>query len=83
MMDVPLSLNSLLERAGTLFAGSTIVSRLPDKSLRATATASTTTARALASALRKLGLRKGDAWPRCAGTTTHRSATSAFRRPAA
>ena len=33
MMDVPLSLNNLLERAGTLFARNTIVSRLPDKSL--------------------------------------------------
>jgi fatty-acyl-CoA synthase len=34
MRDVPLSLNHLLERAGTIFAGNTIVSRLPDKSLR-------------------------------------------------
>ena len=34
MMDVPLSLNHLLERAGTLFARNEIVSRLPDKSLR-------------------------------------------------
>ena len=33
MMDVPLSLNQLLERAGTIFARNTIVSRLPDKSL--------------------------------------------------
>ncbi|SPP98124.1 hypothetical protein [Bradyrhizobium vignae] len=34
MMDVPLSLNHFLERAGTLFSGNEIVSRLPDKSLR-------------------------------------------------
>ena len=34
MMDVPLSLNHLLDRAGTLFPTKTIVSRLPDKSLR-------------------------------------------------
>ena len=34
MMDVPLSLNHLLERAGHIFGGGTIVSRLPDKSLR-------------------------------------------------
>ena len=34
MMKVPLSLNHLLERAGHLFPRNTIVSRLPDKSLR-------------------------------------------------
>ena len=34
MMDVKLSLNHLLDRAGTLFPTKTIVSRLPDKSLR-------------------------------------------------
>ncbi|HET7672408.1 MAG TPA: hypothetical protein VFK84_18515 [Burkholderiales bacterium] len=34
MMQVPLSLNHFLERAGTLFPESEIVSRLPDKSLR-------------------------------------------------
>nr|MBP6727709.1 AMP-binding protein [Thauera sp.] len=61
MMNVPLSLNLLLERAGQLFAGNEIVSRRPDKSLvrhrygdfyRRT--------RALASALQGLGLQKGD-----------------------
>ena len=31
MMQMPLSLNHLLERAGTLFARNEIVSRLPDK----------------------------------------------------
>ena len=34
MMHVSLSLNHLLERAGTLFATNEIVSRLPDKSYR-------------------------------------------------
>ena len=33
MQRVPLSLNQILERAGRLFPGSEIVSRLPDKSL--------------------------------------------------
>jgi fatty-acyl-CoA synthase len=61
MMDVPLSLNSLLDRAGTLFAGNTIVSRLPDKSLRThTYGQYHRRTRALASALQKLGLKKGD-----------------------
>jgi fatty-acyl-CoA synthase len=61
MMDVPLSLNSLLERAGTLFAGNRIVSRLPDKSLRHhTYGEYHRRTRALASALQKLGLKKGE-----------------------
>ena len=34
MMSTPLSLNHLLDRACTLFPGTEIVSRLPDKSLR-------------------------------------------------
>ena len=34
MMNTPLSINHLLERAGTLFPQSEIVSRLPDKSLK-------------------------------------------------
>ena len=34
MMNVPLSINHFLDRAGTLFKRNTIVSRLPDKSLR-------------------------------------------------
>ena len=34
MMNTPLSLNHLLERAGRLFHGNEIVSRLPDKSLK-------------------------------------------------
>src|SRR5512137_2935516 len=61
MMPRRLSLNDLLERAGTLFAGNEVVSRRPDKSLvhhrygeiyRRT--------RALAAALQRLGLEKGD-----------------------
>src|SRR5678815_5202340 len=34
MMNVPLSINDFLERAGTTFPHSTIASRLPEKSLR-------------------------------------------------
>ena len=61
MMNVPLSLNHLLERAGTLFAGNTVVSRLPDKSLRThTYGEIYRRARALASALQALGLKPGD-----------------------
>jgi fatty-acyl-CoA synthase len=61
MMDVPLSLTHLLERAGKLFAGNELVSRLPDKSLRRqTYGEFYRRTRALASALQKLGMRKGD-----------------------
>ena len=61
MMDVPLSLNHLLERAGRVFAGNEIVSRLPDKSLRRHSFGEYyRRTRALGSALRRLGLRKGD-----------------------
>lgn len=61
MMDVPLSLNHLLERAGTLFSQSQIVSRLPDKSLRRHNFADFyARSRRLAAALLALGLRKGD-----------------------
>ena len=61
MMTVPLSLNHLLERAGTLFAASEIVSRLPDKSLRRHTYAEYyARTRRLAAALRALGLRKGE-----------------------
>ena len=61
MMDVPLSLNHLLDRAGQLFARNTIVSRLPDKSLRTQTYAEYhRRTRALASALQKLGLKKGE-----------------------
>jgi fatty-acyl-CoA synthase len=61
MMNVPLSLNHLLERAGTLFPHSRITSRLPDKSFRShTFGQFYRRSRALASALQKLGLQKGD-----------------------
>ena len=61
MMDVPLSLNHLLERAGTVFQRSEVVSRLPDKSLRRHNYGQIyRRTRALASALQKLGLQKGD-----------------------
>ncbi len=85
MMDVPLSLNHLLERAGTLFAGNQIVSRLPDKSLRRHSYGEYhRRTRALASALQKLGLRKGDRVATlCWNHHAHLEATSASRPPAA
>src|SRR5574337_1435920 len=61
MMNTPLSLNHLLERAGRLFAGNEIVSRRPDKSLvRHSYGEFYRRTRALASALQGLGLQKGD-----------------------
>ncbi len=60
MMDVPLSLGHLLDRAGTLFAKNEIVSRLPDKSLRThTYGEYHRRTRKLAAALQSLGLKKG------------------------
>jgi len=61
MMKVPLSLNHLLERAGKLFHGGQIVSRLPDKSYKRHAYGEFyRRARALGAALQGLGLQKGD-----------------------
>ena len=61
MMDVPLSLNHLLDRAGELFGGNEIVSRMPDKSLRRHGYADyRRRTRALASALQRLGLKPGE-----------------------
>jgi len=61
MMDVPLSLNHLLERAGQYFGANQVVSRLPDKSLKRHSYAEIyRRTRALASALHKLGLERGD-----------------------
>jgi fatty-acyl-CoA synthase len=61
MMDVQLSLNQFLERAGKLFDDQEIISRLPDKSLRThTYGEYYRRTRALASALQKLGINKGD-----------------------
>ncbi len=61
MMRVPLSLNHLMDRAGTLFRDNAVVSRLPDKGLRSHRYSDWyRRTRALASALQKFGLRKGD-----------------------
>ena len=61
MMNVPLSLNHLLDRAGRLFAGNEIVSRLPDKSLRRHSFGQYhRRTRSLAAALRTLGMKRGD-----------------------
>jgi fatty-acyl-CoA synthase len=61
MMDFPLTLAHVLERAGRLFGSSEIVSRLPDKSLhRYTYRDFCRRTHALAGALQRLGLRKGD-----------------------
>jgi len=61
MMNTPLSLNHLLERAGRLFHGSEIISRLPDKSLRRHGYGEFyRRTRALAAALQGLGLKKSE-----------------------
>ena len=61
MMDVPLSLNHLLDRAGELFERNEIVSRLPDKTLRRHSYGEYhRRTRKLAAALQALGLKKGD-----------------------
>ncbi len=61
MMDYPLTLVPILERAGRLFGKVEIVSRLPDRSLhRYTYKDFYRRARALAEALQKAGLRRGD-----------------------
>jgi fatty-acyl-CoA synthase len=60
-MDVPLSLNHLLDRAGAIFPRNQIVSRLPDKSLRRHSYGDYyRRTRQLAAALQALGLKKGD-----------------------
>ena len=61
MMQVPLSLNHLLDRAGRYFGGNTIVSRRPDKSLvrHSYAQFHQRTLR-LAAALRAAGLKPGE-----------------------
>ena len=61
MMQVPLSLNHFLERAGTLFPSNEIVSRLPDKSLvKHSYGQFYDRTRRLAQGLRNLGVRKDD-----------------------
>src|SRR6266851_2684679 len=61
MMDFPLTLATILDRAGKQFAKVEIVSRRPDRSIvRTNYRAFTSRARRLASALTKLGLQPGD-----------------------
>ena len=61
MMDVPLTLAHILDRARRLFGTSKIVSRMPDKSLhRHTYVDFHRRTLALAGALQRLGLQKGD-----------------------
>ena len=61
MMDFPLTLDHVLERAGRLFAQSEIVSRLPDRSLhRYTCADFHRRTRALAGGLQKMGLQRGE-----------------------
>jgi fatty-acyl-CoA synthase len=72
MMNYPLTLTHILERAGRLFPEQEIVSRLPDHSLhRCTYADIYRRARLLAEALQKAGLRRGDRvatlmWNHCA-----------------
>ncbi|MBS7529191.1 long-chain fatty acid--CoA ligase [Hazenella sp. IB182353] len=61
MMDYPLTLDHILERAGKQFAPIEIVSRMPDQSLhRYTYGDFYRRARQLAEALQKIGLQKGE-----------------------
>jgi fatty-acyl-CoA synthase len=61
MQRVPLSVNSILERAAKLYPQSQIVSRLPDKTIvRHSFADMYRRARQLASALKAAGLKKGD-----------------------
>lgn len=61
MMKFPLTLDHLLERGGRLFPDSEIISRLPDRSLhRQRYSDFHRRARALGSALRRLGLKRGE-----------------------
>ena len=61
MMDFPLTLTSILDRAKQLYPKNEIVSRRPDKSLhRYTYADFHRRAKALASALHELGVRPGD-----------------------
>jgi fatty-acyl-CoA synthase len=61
MMNMPLTLIQILERAGTVFPHVEVVSRLPDKSIhRSNYGEVYRRARKLAEALQKAGLKKGD-----------------------
>ena len=83
MMAVPLSTNTMFARMDKLFGQSEVISRLPDKRLvRHSFTEIAARTRALANALKELGIKKAIASPRSAGTTMCISnATSAFRSP--
>ncbi len=60
-MDYPLTLPHILERAGRMFRNVEVVSRMPDKSLhRTTYGAIYQRARALAQALQKAGIQRGE-----------------------
>jgi fatty-acyl-CoA synthase len=61
MMNVPLSLNHIVERAGTLYGTREVVSQMPDKTLRRHTYADLLRrSRSLAKALLDAGLEKGD-----------------------
>jgi fatty-acyl-CoA synthase len=61
MMDYPLTLDHLLDRAGTLFGAQEIVSRLPDESIARTTWGEVRRrTHKLANALRRLGVKSGD-----------------------
>jgi len=61
MMDFPLTLPTILERAGRIFPRVEIVSRKPDKSITRTCYGELhSRARRLASSLTKLGMKRGD-----------------------
>ncbi len=61
MMNTPLSTNQLIERAGTLFGRTEVVSQMPDKSLRRHTYAELLRrSRSLAKSLIDAGLQKGD-----------------------
>ena len=61
MMQYPLSVNHLIERAGTLFGDVEVVSRMPDRSLHRQTYADTLRrTRALAKGLQDAGLKPGD-----------------------
>ena len=61
MMDFPLTVPALLERAGKIFGDVEIVTRRPDRSLARTTWGSLyRRSRRLANALTDLGLRRGD-----------------------
>ena len=85
MMDFPLTLTALLERAGRLFPHVEILSRTPERSVvRTDYGRFYQRARRLGSALTKLGLQSGD---RVASMmwnhSGHLDASSGFRAPAA